>query len=209
MFELSAVLNFILFLMICVGSYALKQLHKASESYIKSFGSEAGKIEALTKKLDEVSLQQALLTRVTETVKNDIEHQAWMRKESISLKTRKLEEFIIEFIQDQDVRHQHRDMVVAGNRDVLDQSSNLKLKMLRYLYLPELKDQHEQYEKLYTEFLRWSTESQYRLADAEDSEINRVREAITIQYEPILVKFSKIKKDVFIVSAKLADSLTK
>ena len=209
MFELSATLNFILFLLILAGSYSLRQLHNASKSYMKSFGSEAGKIEALTEKLGKVSAQQEQLTRITETVKNDIEHQAWMRKESISLKTRKLEEFITEYIKDQDVRHQHRDLVIANNRGVLDQSSNLKLKMLRYLYLPELKCEHEQYERAYTDFLKWSTDSQDRLVNAEDSEFDSIRRAIIEQYEPILDKFSKIKSKVFSKSEKIAESLAK
>ncbi|WP_375279128.1 hypothetical protein [Alteromonas australica] len=207
MFDLSIVLNFFLSIVILAGIYSLGRLHETLKSYANSFGSEYGKIEALTNKLSEVSKQQETLTKITETVKHDIEHKSWTLKEEISLKPKKLEEFVIEYMKDQDNRHLHRDRVFNDQHERLDQSTHIRLKMLIYLYLPELQSEYTRYERAYRQFLKWSADSRALSIASTRSQKTKVKESIKKSYGNLDDDFSQIQHDIFVISNNIANKL--
>ncbi len=78
----------ILSVAVVAGAFSIKRLSDTIKSYSDSYGSEAGKIDAASKKLDQIELQVARTTELAEGIKSDISEKSEYRR----VQRQKLEE---------------------------------------------------------------------------------------------------------------------
>ncbi|MFT6735361.1 MAG: hypothetical protein ACJAS9_003567 [Polaribacter sp.] len=113
---------------------------------IGGFSGEIAKIEAVSKKINEVIEQQKKITKATEETKADIAHLAWNKKEAQTIKRIKLEEYIEEVFQNVEIMRTNAAKTYASGRveiGPLPVTLIAKLSTIQMLYLPELKEENE------------------------------------------------------------------
>jgi hypothetical protein len=145
----------ILTIAVIFGGYALRKLHQAVSAYSKSFGEESGKIDATTKKLEDIQNQLAQSVEITESIKKDIQQGAWRERELELLKREKLESYLMCFYTDKEnLSHIMRDAFFDVKFEY-DRQAGSKLSMLKILYLPELDKEHAAFLRVRSEFMSW------------------------------------------------------
>jgi len=163
--QISDVVITVLTIAVIFGGYALKRLHESVSSYSKSFGQESGKIDATTQKLDDIQYQLAQSVEITESIKKDIEHGAWRERELEILKREKLEAYLMCFYTEKDnLTHKMREAFFKVEHEY-DRDADSKLSMLRILYLPELKQEHADFLRVHSEFMRWVADGQTMMVE--------------------------------------------
>ena len=130
---------------------------------VGAYASEVGKITAITNKIDAVVEQQKKITKATEEAKAEIGHSSWSKKEAITTRCKKLEEYLdLVFDTIESIRKCAQN---AGSKDaspfhVLPMTTISKLTTLQLLYFPELEENNrqltsliKQFESIYGDFL--------------------------------------------------------
>jgi len=175
------------------GIYALKRLHEAVSSYTKSFGEEAGKIDATTKKIDELQIQLAQSVAITESIKKDIEQGAWRERELELLKREKLEDYLMCFYTEKNnLTHKMREAFFKVEHDY-DRDAESKLSMLKILYLPELGNEHAGFLRVHAEFMTWVANGQEILVKQMQAgiQVPRITSEHMENYTPLLLKLNE------------------
>jgi len=145
----------ILIIAVVAGGYAIKRLNDSVKSYSKGYGAEAGKIDANTKKLDEIQSQLAQSVEISESIKRDIEHGAWRDRELELLKREKLEQYLLNYYEAIENLSRKMRENFFYDETPYDKSCEAKLSMLQKLYLPELDQEHREYLIVSANFGEW------------------------------------------------------
>ena len=140
---------------VVIGGYAIKRLNDSVKSYSNGYGAEAGKIDANTRKLEEIQSQLAQSVEISESIKRDIEHGAWRARELELLKREKLEQYLLNHYEA--IENLTRKMKESFFYDETpyDKTCEAKLSMLQMLYLPELDEEHREYLIVSAKFGEW------------------------------------------------------
>jgi hypothetical protein len=163
----------ILTIAVICGGYALKRLDDSLKSYSKSFGEESGKIDATTKKLDDIQGQLVQSVHISESIKRDIEQGAWRERELELLKREKLEAYLMcYYIENENLTHKMRKAFFDVNTDY-DREAEAKLSMLKILYLPEIDEEHAAFIRVRAEFITW-------IAGGQDIIIEQMRARVLV-----------------------------
>ena len=145
----------ILTLAILAGGYSIRRLNDLIKSYSKSYGAEVGKIDANTKKLDEIQRQLAQSVQISESIKTDIQHGAWRSRELELLKREKLEQYLLNYYEAIENLTRQMKEVLFYDETPYDKSCHARLSMIQRLYLPELDVEHACYLQVYANFSGW------------------------------------------------------
>jgi len=183
----------ILTIAVVFGVYALKRLNEAVSSYTKSFGEETGKIDATTKKIDDLQVQLAQSVAITESIKKDIEQGAWRERELEILKREKLENYLLFFYAEKEnLTHKMREAFFKVEHDY-DRDAESKLSMLKILYLPELSNEHAGFLRVHAEFMTWVADGQKILIAQMQSgvQVPRITSEHMENYTPLLLKLNE------------------
>lgn len=122
---------------------------KHFNSRISKFSGEVAKIEAVSKKIDEVVDQQKKLTRATEEVKSDIAHMAWNKKEFQTIKREKLELYLEQVSERSDELASMTALARQGESiGFIPLTQVTRINSLQLLYLPELKNENNKFTNL-------------------------------------------------------------
>lgn len=186
------------------GGYALKRLHDTVSSYSKSFGNESGKIDATTKKLDDIQSQLAQSVAITESIKRDIEQGAWRERELEMLKREKLEAYLMCFYTEKNnLTHKMREAFFNVEHEY-DREADSKLSMLKILYLPELGREHASFLQAHAEFMTWVANGQIMMVEQIRAgiQVPRVTTEHMAQYPELL---RELNKCTLAVEAKVMD----
>lgn len=124
-------------------------------SFIKSFGAEKGKYEAIKSSLDTIKQQVSETTKVTEGIKKDIELNAWREKDREILKREKLEQYFSFVLISRDALHAEMENKLFKKENDYDKQAYNKADMLQALYLPELAAEHNDYRKAVIVYRNW------------------------------------------------------
>ncbi len=155
----------ILTIAVMFGGYALKRLHESVSTYSKSFGEESGKIDATTRKLDDIQEQLAQSVEITESIKKDIEQGAWRERELELLKREKLEAYLMcYYTEKENLTHKMREAFFKVEHQY-DREADSKLSMLKILYLPELGKEHSDFLRVHSEFMCWVADGQIMIVE--------------------------------------------
>lgn len=115
---------------------------------IGSFSSEVSKIEVMSKKLNEIVDQQKSLARAIEEEKLDVAHSAWSKKEILTMKKEKIEEYMKEAFWTIDFINKNVIRVFDNGEDKfshLPVTTIPKLMTVQMLYIPEIKEESERF----------------------------------------------------------------
>jgi len=125
-------------------------------AYFGSSLKKRGEIDTLTTKIREVRDQQVILTSATESVRHNIEHQVWRKKEQETIKRGKLEDYYIQ------LGEIINDMHAQVNRDYYDLNIGIPYTnavqnafMIQQLYLPELLQETYEIHNVSAQFGTW------------------------------------------------------
>ncbi|MEZ8614174.1 MULTISPECIES: hypothetical protein [unclassified Vibrio] len=126
--------------------------------YLGAYFKKSAEISSMSDNIKELMSQQRKITEATESVKQDIEHQVWRKKEQELLKREKMEEFAILCIElPQKLSDEYSKRTIHKNADY-DRHYMKKIILLQSLYLPKfandmdsLMSLHQRYEALVAE----------------------------------------------------------
>lgn len=183
----------VLSLVIALGAYAIKRLNDVFKSYSKSYGSEIGKIDANTHKLEEIQLQLSQSVEISESIKTEISHSAWRDRELELLKREKLEQYLLNYYEA--VENFSRKMKEAFFYDETpyDKTHEAKISMLQKLYLPELDQVHKEYLIVSATFGDWIVEGKKEILEKQRAGVTKpvVSQDIMDKYPELLAQTNK------------------
>ncbi len=127
-------------------------------NFINSYAKKRGENLATKADIDEIKSQLASTTKITEKIKNDIEHQVWRKQQIETIKRNKLEEYLqyIYIAQEslsKDMKNQY-----FKTTEPIDSHAISKATMLQKLYFSELQEMHSVCLKAHASFHRWLAE---------------------------------------------------
>jgi hypothetical protein len=137
---------------VVVGTYVGSFLREYSRKRANQFATKAD--------LEQIQNQLRASVEITESVKKDIEHGSWRKKELELLKRDKLEQYLLNYyIEVENLsRRMRRDFF--GEESLYDDTADAKLSMLQKLYLPEMDLVHAKFQQVHGEFTSWLFEGQ-------------------------------------------------
>jgi len=107
--------------------------------YIGAYLKKDAEIKALSKNIADIQRQQILLTKATEGVRNDIEHQVWKKQEMYTTRQQKLEEYVR-------LAYKLRFTVYGDTFEEIMENGFIEksneMHLLNELYFPELRKEH-------------------------------------------------------------------
>ncbi|MGF1703492.1 hypothetical protein L4D09_24685 [Photobacterium makurazakiensis] len=107
--------------------------------YIGAYLKKDAEIKALSKNIAEIQRQQVLLTKATEGVRKDIEHQVWKKQEMYTTRQQKLEEYVR-------LAYKLRFTVYGDTFEEIMENGFIEVSnemhLLNELYFPELRKEH-------------------------------------------------------------------
>jgi hypothetical protein len=145
----------LLIVAVFAGAFSIKRLIDMLKSYSQSYGAEIGKIDATTRKLDEIQIQLAQSVKISESIKSDIQHGAWRSRELELLKRQKLEEYLLHYYEAvENLTKKTREMFF-DDKTPYNKLCEAKISMLQKLYIPELDIEHISFLKASANFNGW------------------------------------------------------
>jgi len=134
-------------------------------NFINSYAKKRGENLATKADINEIKTQLSSTTKITEEIKNDIQHQVWRKQQIETIKRNKLEEYLqyIYIAQEslsKDMKNQY-----FKTTEIIDSHALSKATMLQKLYFPELKQSHSQLLKVHASFTYWLAEGMEELAN--------------------------------------------
>lgn len=133
-----------------IGSYA--------GNFINSYAKKRGENLATKADIDEIKSQLASTTKITEKIKNDIEHQVWRKQQIETIKRNKLEEYLqYIYIAQESLSNDMNNQYFNTTKSV-DSHAISKATMLQKLYFSELKETHSKCLKAHASFHTWLAE---------------------------------------------------
>ncbi|MEZ9897612.1 hypothetical protein BCU00_019875 [Vibrio breoganii] len=121
--------------------------------YLGAYLKKSAEISSMSDNIKELMSQQKKITEATESVKQDIEHQVWRKKEQELLKREKMEEFATLCLDlPQKLSEEYAKRSIDINAD-FDRHHLKKFMLIQRLYLPNFEEDmeklislHEKYE---------------------------------------------------------------
>lgn len=115
-------------------------------AYLKGYGSEKGKLKALNENIEQLQGQLSENTKITESLKSEIELASWRHKDRELIKREKLEQYLTLMISLPDMLHAEMNTkFFLCKESPYDASTWEKASMLQSLYLPELSKEHNEF----------------------------------------------------------------
>jgi len=138
-----------------IGSYA--------GNFINSYAKKRGENLATKADIEEIKSQLASTTKITEKIKNDIEHQVWRKQQIETIKRNKLEEYLQYIYIAQESLSKDMNNQYFKTTEPVDNHAMSKATMLQKLYFPELKKSHSELLKAHASFIYWMAEGMEEL----------------------------------------------
>jgi len=127
-------------------------------AYIRGYGSERAKYSAIESSLSTIEKKVTLTTEISEKIRSDIELQAWKAKEKQAITREKLEDYMTTIYLVKDNTHLEMENKLFDAENSLDQHAWNKSNMLQKLYLPELREVHNEFRIAYVAYREWLLE---------------------------------------------------
>ena len=132
-------------------------------SFINSYAKKRGENLATKADIDEIKTQLASTTKITEEIKNDIQHQVWRKQQIETIKRNKLEEYLQYIYIAQESLSKDMNNQYFKTTEPVDSHAMSKATMLQKLYFPELKKSHSRLLKVHASFTYWVVEGMQEL----------------------------------------------
>lgn len=132
-------------------------------SYLREYAKSRGAQYATKADLVEIHEQLKTSTKISETIKNEVEHGAWQKREREILKREKLEQFLLNHYETEKTLPKKMRYNLFYHKETWSESSESTAKMLQQLYLPELDSEYEQFLRVNADFNSWLAKGQKQL----------------------------------------------
>ncbi|EGR0722489.1 hypothetical protein [Vibrio alginolyticus] len=159
--------------------------------YFTAYLKKGAEIRSMSDNIKELVAQQRKITEATESVKHDIEHEVWRKKEQELIRRQKMEEFALLCL---DLPQYLSDEFVKRTTDAnaqYDRNYYKKFLLIQRLYLPRFEEEmgklitlYEQYEKLV-------------------SNIEQNKPASSSYLQSRLPEFHEVRRKIELLSAKI------
>lgn len=141
---------YLYFIMLCIGFIAAYFM-----PYIKGYATERAKNTAIKADLEDIKTTLQETTKVTEKIKNDLEHEVWRKKAIESVKREKLEEYFNLVFAAKESLYEQMMSAFFYHEENYDKYAFSKADILQKLYFPELGHQHAVFKVAVSEYLNW------------------------------------------------------
>jgi len=134
-------------------------------NFVNSYAKKRGENLATKADIDEIKSQLASTTKITEKIKNDIEHQVWRKQQIETIKRNKLEEYLQYVYIAQESLSKDMNNQYFKTKEHVDSHAMSKATMLQKLYFPELKKSHSKLLNAHASFTYWMAEGMKELVN--------------------------------------------
>jgi hypothetical protein len=159
--------------------------------YLGAYFKKGAEIQSMSDNIKELASQQKIIAEATESVKHDIEHQVWRKKEQELIKRQKMEEFASLCISlPQHLSEEYAKRTEGVNADY-DRHHYKKFMLIQRLYLPKFEKDMDELIELY---------GQYEILVGE---VQQNTNPSLTELKLMLSKFHKVRGEVEFFSAKV------
>lgn len=135
--------------------FSVSLLGGLAGAYLKSYGSEKAKYDAIESSLDTIKKQVKATTETSERIKHSLEINNWRKKELETLKRSKLEEYGNLLLAVFNNMERLTSNKLYDKEINFDEYTVEKLTLIQSLYLPEISSEHSEYAMAYFDLKAW------------------------------------------------------
>ena len=170
-------------------------------NFLKSYSTKRGEHLATRADLDEIIKQQKILTETTETIRNEIQHSLWKKKELITIKRQKLEELLTLVYDQQEWIDQEQGHILFHVEENFKSEPINRIYMISRLYFPEIVPSTLILKAVNLKYSKWLLDGQKEILEKQ-----RAGEQICTSSDQHREKYTEVRTALIDAVSKIEDA---